>query len=99
MTATVYVPATGVLALLRFTLQNWMAMVLAAEILHPPMAMLVPGLLVEGWAAVRIRSVVARPVTVNDCSEQVPVATDVGVMEAVSFVMEAVSFSNCIPLD
>ena len=73
------------------TLQNWIAIVLAAETRHPPRAMLVPGLLVDGCETPRIVSPALMPETVKLCSLQEFTETDAG-------VIELVNLSNCMPL-
>ena len=88
--ATVYVPAAGVLVLVLPTLQNWTATVLAALTRNPPIAMLVPGLLVEGCKMLRITSPLLMPEKVKLCSAQLFTAIDAG-------VMELVNFSSCMP--
>lgn len=76
--------------LLRLTLQNWTATVLAAETRNPPIAMFVPGLLVEGCETLSSVSPGLMPETVKLCSVQAWLVTFAG-------VMDAVSFSNCSP--
>jgi hypothetical protein len=54
--------------LFRLTLQNWTATVFAAETRNPPMAMFVPGLLVEGCKTLKSTSPVPMPETAKLCS-------------------------------
>ena len=79
----------GVL-LFRLTLQNCTATVFAAETRKPPIAMFVPGLLVEGCATPSSTSPVLMPDIVKLCSAQAWLATLAG-------VTDAVSFNNCNP--
>ena len=74
----------------RLTLQNWIATVLAAETRKPPIAMFVPGLLVEGCKTLSSVSPEVIPDTEKLCSVQTWLLTLEG-------VMDAVSFSNCSP--
>src|SRR6185312_16183601 len=67
-----------------------MATVFAAETREPPMAMLVPGLLLEGCLTASRTSPVLTPETLKLCSLHVCEPTDAG-------VIAAVNFSSCIP--